>query len=234
MPVTYEQHGPVAAITLDDGKANAVGMAVIEELHAALNRVDADDEVRAVVIAGRTGRFSAGFDLAAMTASHESMKELMMAGGRLVARILTEPRPVVAACTGHALALGGLLLLAADHRIGTQGDFKIGLNEVAIGLPMPRWGVELASYRLAPTELQWRLVLGQTASPDEAVTAGFLDRVVAAEAVVGESLATARRLAELTTTAVGGTKERARRQLVDRMLDGMDADIDTIALPRPG
>ena len=234
MSVTYEVNGAVGTITLDDGKANAIGPAVVADINAALDRIDEDSSLRAVLVCGRPGRFSAGFDLAAMTASHESMKALVTSGGRLAARLLLQGRPVVAACTGHALAMGGLLLLAADHRIGAAGDFKIGLNEVAIGLPMPRWGVELASYRIPPSHLAWNLVLGQVGSPDEAVASGFLDRVVPAEQVLEEAAATAARLAELRTGAVSGTKERARRHLVERMLEDMEADLDSVTLPTPG
>jgi enoyl-CoA hydratase len=233
MPVTYELQGDVAVITLDDGKANAIDLAVVGRIAECLDQVDADPSVKAVLLAGRPGRFSAGFDLAAMTAGHESMKTLVMAGGRLAARLLLQPRPVVAACTGHALAAGALLLLACDHRIGAAGDWKIGLNEVSIGLTMPRWGVELGRYRLAPTRLEWCLTLGQTGSPEDAVAAGFLDRVVPPGDVLDEARATAGRLAGLQTAAVGGTKQRLRRRVVDRMLEEMDADLDGVAVPEP-
>lgn len=234
MTVTYEKQGYVAILTMDDGKANAITRAVVEEIHRDLDAIDADPDVRAVLIAGRPGRFSAGFDLAAMTGSPESMRDLVTAGGRLAARLLLEPRPVVAACTGHALAMGALILLAADHRIGAAGNWKIGLNEVAIGMPMPRWGVEMARSRLAPTQLEWRLVLGQTATPDEATAAGFLDRVVPADEVMEQAVETASRLAELRTGAVAGTKDRLRRELVERMLDDMEGDLKEVTVPQPG
>lgn len=234
MPVTYELRDQVATITLDDGKANAISQEVLDELNAILDQVDAEPDARALLIVGRPGRFSAGFDLAAMTASAESMRKLVIGGGRLVGRLLMQPRPVVMACTGHALAAGALILLAGDHRIGADGDFKIGLNEVSIGMPMPRWGAELALYRLAPTEVSWRLVLGQTGPPEEARGAGFLDRVVPAEEVVAEATAAATRLATLRGGAVAGTKERARGALVARMLDDIEADLAGVTIPQPG
>ncbi|HWE55833.1 MAG TPA: crotonase/enoyl-CoA hydratase family protein [Acidimicrobiales bacterium] len=234
MPVTYELRDQVATITLDDGKANAIGQDVLDDLNAILDKVDAEPEARALLIAGRPGRFSAGFDLAAMTSSPESMRRLVIGGGRLCGRLLMQPRPVVMACTGHALAAGALILLSGDHRIGAEGDWKIGLNEVSIGMPMPRWGVELASYRLAPTELTWRLVLGQTGSPDEATRAGFLDRVVPADQVLAEATATAAQLAGLRSGAVSGTKERARGELISRMLDDIEADLASVTVPQVG
>ena len=234
MPVNYELDGHVAIITMDDGKANAINLDVLGGLHGALDRAGADPEVRAVLIAGRPGRFSAGFDLSVMTSSQESMRELVMAGGRFVARLLLEPLPVVAACTGHALAAGGLLLLACDQRLGAAGDWKIGLNEVAIGMALPRWAVELGRYRIAPAEREWRMVLGQVGSPDESVKAGFLDRVVPAEQLLEEARSVASKLAELRSGAVAGTKVRLRKALVDRMLDDMEGDLAAIDAPTPG
>jgi enoyl-CoA hydratase/carnithine racemase len=229
MPVNYELQDSVAVITLDDGKANAIDLDVLGELHKALDRLDGDG-ARAVVIAGRPGRFSAGFNLAAMTAGVETMRELVISGGRFIGRLMLLPQPVVAACTGHALAMGGLLLLAADHRVGAAGDFKIGLNEVAIGMAVPRWGVELARYRIPPSQLEWHLVLGQTESPEGAVGAGFLDRLVPAAEVVGQARQVARQLAELRTGAVSGTKLRLRQPVVDRMLEDPEGDLAGIVL----
>lgn len=234
MPVSYEKQHHVAVLRMDDGKANAIAQAVVDEFNGHLDDIDSDDDVRAVLIAGRPGRFSAGFDLSAMTGSQASMRELVTSGGRLAARLLLQRQPVVVACTGHALAMGALLLLAGDHRIGAAGDWKIGLNEVAIGMPMPRWGVELARDRLAPTQLEWRLLLGQTGGPDEAVAAGFLDRVVPAEELLGQAMETAARLAELRTAAVAGTKQRLRGGLVERMLHDMERDLQGVSVPQAG
>ncbi|MDE3206608.1 MAG: crotonase/enoyl-CoA hydratase family protein [Acidobacteriota bacterium] len=229
MPVTYQLQDSVATITLDDGKANAVDLEMVSDIHAALDRLDGDG-ARSVVLAGRPGRFCAGFNLAAMTGSPTAMRELVIAGGRLVGRLLLVPQPVVMACTGHALAMGGLLLLSGDHRIGAAGDFKIGLNEVAIGMAMPRWGVEVARYRIPPSQLEWHLVLGQTCSPDQAVQAGFLDRVVDADSVLAEARATATALAQLRTGAVSGTKTRLRGPVVERMLEDPETDLASIVL----
>lgn len=232
VPVNFELRDRVAVITFDDGKVNAFGHTAIDEMHAALDEA-ASQQAGAILLCGRPGRFSAGFDLAAMTASAESMRALVKAGGRLVARLLLEPRPVVAACTGHALAAGALVLLAADHRIAADGEWKIGLNEVAIGMALPRWAVELARHRLAPPRFEWHVVLGQTSGPAEAVEVGFLDRLVAPESLLDEAFAAASGLAALDSDAVGGTKRRARGALVERMLDGVDDDLSRLGVPRP-
>jgi enoyl-CoA hydratase len=233
MPVTYSVQDQVAVVSFDDGKANVYSHEALVDLAAALDQAETDPEAGAVLLVGRPGRFSAGFDLATMTAGPESMRSLVAAGGRFVARLLLEPLPVVAACTGHALAAGALVLLAADYRVGAAGDWKIGLNEVAIGMPLPVWAVELARYRMPPSEFD-HVLLGQTGGPEEAKAAGFLDRVVPPDELMAEAAAAAVRLAELSGGAVAGTKTRARAEVADRMLAGMDQDLATITAPEPG
>jgi enoyl-CoA hydratase len=233
MPVSYALDQQVAIITFDDGKANVYSRDALAELTSALDRADADPEARSVLIVGRPGRFSAGFDLQEMTASLESMRSLVAAGGRFMARLLLEPLPVVTACTGHALAAGALALLAADHRVGAAGDWKIGLNEVAIGMRLPVWAIELARYRMPPSAFD-RIILGQIGGPDEARAAGFLDRVVAPEELMAEAMAVAVNLAQLKRAAVGGTKSKARGEIARRMLEGMDEDLASLTGPETG
>lgn len=230
MPVTYEVRDRVAVVTHDDGKANVYTLDVLDELSAALDKSASDDQVSALLLVGRPGRFSAGFDLATMTSDEQSMRSLVAGGGRLVARLLVHPMPVVVACTGHALAAGALVLLAGDRRIGAVGDFKIGLNEVAIGMPLPVWAVELARYRMPTGEFD-RIVIGDIGGPEAAVTAGFLDVVVPAESVIDKAVEEARRLSALRRGAVSGTKTRARRAVADRMLDRMEEDLASVAKP---
>ena len=218
----------VATITIDDGKANAIDHGVLAELDGALAR--ATDEAHAVVLAGRPGRFSAGFDLAAMTSSVDGMRKLVIAGAETLLRVFSCPVPVVAACTGHALAAGALLLLVSDRRIGADGPFKVGLNEVAIGMPLPTFAVELARYRMPPSAFDTAL-LGDVFAPADAVAAGYLDRVVAADDVLAEAGAEARRLSALRRGAVDGSKRRARGALVERLLAGLADDLASISAP---
>ena len=211
----------VCVLHLDDGKANALTHQLVGELHAALDR--ALEDARAVVLLGRPGRFSAGFDLSVMSAGDQPMQELVLAGAELMLRFYGHPQPVVAGCTGHALAGGAILLLAADTRIGAAGEFKIGLNEVGIGMPLPAFAVEMARDRLHPHLLTPCTVQGRVLDPDGAVAAGYLDRVCEPGAVAAEAAAEARRLGEMRSGAVAATKRalrgatlrRARATLVD-------------------
>jgi enoyl-CoA hydratase len=229
--VSFEQDGSVAVIGVDDGKANAITMDVLAAIDDGLAKAR-DDHAGAVLIRGRPGRFSAGFDLSVMTSGEEPMRELVTAGAETLMRIFMSPMPVVCACTGHALAMGSLVLLAADVRIGAAGDFKIGLNEVAIGMGLPVFATELARYRLTPGAFNTAL-LGDVFAPDGAVAAGYLDRVVAADDVVNEAAATAHRLAELRTGAVSHSKQQARGALAKMILDTLTTDMSALSGPNP-
>jgi enoyl-CoA hydratase len=227
---SYRLEDGIAVITLDDGKANAITPALVDALHDALDRADADD-ARALVLVGREGRFSAGFDLAAMTASAESMRSLVGGGARWMMRLYGLGRPTVAACTGHALAAGALTLLSCDHRVGADGAFKIGLNEVGIGMALPVFAVELARDRLTPAAFGPATMQARIYDPRGAVDAGYLDRVVDPEAVVAEAMADAARLAQLSTGAYARTKTVARRAVVERILTTLDDDLAGVGTP---
>jgi enoyl-CoA hydratase len=228
--VSYTQDGKVAVIRMDDGKANAISAELIDELDTMLER--ARNEARAVVLVGREGRFSGGFDLTVMMASPESARELVNTGAQFLMTLYLHPQPVVAACTGHALAAGALLLLASDVRIGSEGAFKIGLNEVAIGMRLPIFAIELARDRLAREHFVAASALGRVYNPTEAVDVGFLDRAVPADRCVQEAIATARKLADLPTGALAETKRLTRQPLVELVIDTLEEDLETVAPPR--
>ena len=209
MPATTEIRDGLAVVRMDDGKANAISFAMLDALGAALDA--AEKEARGVVLLGRPGRFSGGFDLAVMNGGGEAVVRLVSAGGRLALRLYELPLPVVIGCTGHALAMGAVLLCAADLRIGAAGSSKIGLNEVAIGLTLPVFASELARERLSKRHLQRATALAEIYDPAGAVDAGFLDRAVPPEQVEAAALEAAASLAALPAQAHALTK-RALRQ----------------------
>jgi enoyl-CoA hydratase len=204
--VTYHLDGPVATITMDDGKVNAFSPGAFRELNEALDQAEADRAV--VVLTGRPGIFSAGFDLGVLRGGGAASTELVSAGFELAARVLEFPAPVVAACTGHAVAMGLFLVLAADYRIGTEGSFKFTANEVAIGLTVPASAIALCRLRLAPGHLSRFLSLAQPCGPREAAAAGLLDEVVAAEDLAATAAAVAAATAQLDLAAHAATKRR--------------------------
>jgi enoyl-CoA hydratase len=205
---TYELDGRIATIAIDDGKVNAFSIAMLEALHADLDRAEGDNAV--VVLTGREKYFSAGFDLKVFSEEPERIVEMLTLGATLCERVLSFPTPVLVACSGHAIAAGSFLPLAADLRIGVDGPYKLGLNEVKIGLTVPLFVIELARQRLTPAHFDRAVINATMYDPREAVGAGFLDRVVAAEDLPAASREAAEELAGLNPEAHKATKLRAR------------------------
>ena len=217
-PVTVEQRGRVLLATMDDGRANAMSTAMSGALRAALTRAEQDPAIGAMVIAGRPGRFSGGFDLGVIRGGDaEAIREMVEGGGALVAHAYGASVPVVAACTGHAVAAGALLLLGCDHRVGPDADVKIGLNEVAIGLTLPRWALAIAAERLSRRHLQASVANAQLYDGAGAVAAGFLDAAVEPDAVIETAVAHASLLAELDTAAYAATVQALRGEVLAAM-----------------
>ena len=213
--VRYRLEEKVATIEMDDGKANAISRSMLEVLGRALDR--AEKEAAAIVFTGRAGRFSGGFDLAAMRGGAEQALPLVAAGSELALRLYGFPLPVVIACTGHAIAMGAVLLLSGDTRLGADGEFKIGLNEVAIGLPLPPFALHLAEARLSKRHLVRAALQAEIYTPGEAADAGFLDRATSAAALAGEARAEAKRLLALDPSAFRATKLALRSETIARV-----------------
>lgn len=213
--VRTETFGDVAVVTLDDGRANALSYDSLDALDAALDAATGAD---ALVINGRPGKFCAGFDLSVVQQGPKASADLMNRGGRTALRLFTWPRPVVLGVTGHAIAMGAVLLCCGDLRIGAEGDFKIGLNEVAIGLSLPPFAIDIAGERLATRHLTEALALARIYSPAEAVEVGYLDLTVPAEHVADTALERAADLASrLDSPAFARTRRNMRGPLAEKI-----------------
>lgn len=227
--VSYNLDNKVAVVQMDDGKANALSRPMIDALGAALDR--AEQEASAIVLAGRAERFCAGFDLRVMMSGPDAAKDLLRAGATLLMRLYGARVPLVIACTGHALAGGALVVLTGDHRIGATGAYRIGLNEVSLGMPVPVLAMELARDRLLPTELVRATLLAHVYDPETAVRAGYLDAVAAPDQVVAQATAEAARLGALPRSAFQATKKRLRGKTIDHVTTSLDADMRDIMMP---
>ncbi len=227
-PVHYELDGAIASIAIDDGKVNAFSIETLRALHDALD--EAEREPAVTVIRGRTGCFSAGFDLKTFGEGPERVVEMLRLGATLAERVLAFPAPVIVACSGHAVAAGAFLMLAADARIGVDGPFQLGLNEVRIGLTVPWFVIELARQRLAGAHFDAAVVSARMHTPAEAVTAGFLDRVVAVEQLEQEVAQTAGALSQLDMRAHAASKLRARGDALRRLREAIETELTVEAL----
>jgi len=211
MSVSLNISDDIALITMDDGKANAVSNTMLEALEHALN--EAEQKAEAVVLAGRPGLFCAGFDLKIMKGgSDEDRAALGDRGGWIVHRLYSFPKPTIAAATGHGIALGALFLLGCDVRVGALGNYHFGLNETAINLPLPIFGLELAEARLARDRMVEAVLQARLYQAEEAVTVGYLDHAVTQDKVIAESTNIARELAAIPSEAYNENKQLMRRQ----------------------
>jgi enoyl-CoA hydratase len=202
-------------LTLSNGKVNAISPDVIAAFNTALDQAVTDRAI--VIITGQPGILSGGYDLKVMTAGPKEAVSLVTAGSTLARRLLSHPFPVIVACPGHAVAKGAFILLSADYRIGVDGPFSIGLNEVQIGMTMHNAGIELARDRLRRSAFHRSVINGEMFDPKSAVDAGFLDKVVAAEELQGAALAAARQLKKINMLAHKNTKLKVRKALLEAL-----------------
>jgi len=222
--VTATTVDAVRVVTLDDGKANALNHEVIDALRAELRAAQADDG--ALVLAGRPNRFSGGFDLSIMTSGPDNAMPLLKAGAELAMDIYLSRVPVVIACTGHAVAMGAILLMSADLRVGTAGDFKLGMNEVAIGMPVPHFAMTFARDRLSSRWFVQAIQHARLFDPELAIEAGYLDEVVAADEVVDVAVARAQALAtDLRSGAFQMTRDIMRVPVAEQLRAGLATDL---------
>lgn len=219
----YELKDDVAYLTLNDGKANALSFEMIEALTAAFDK--AAEEAQIVVLRGEGRALSAGFDLSVMGQGVEAAQKLVLAGGQLMLKIYEHPQPVIMASPGHALAAGGIMLFCGDHRIGTLGSFRIGLNETAIGMVLPEFAYELARVCLE-TRYHTAAVVGATLyDPAKAVEVGYLDEACASEDVNAAIDAQIAHYKTLNMKAYAGTKRKLRTAVATKIRDGFATDL---------
>jgi len=221
---TYSRSGPVSTIVIDDGKANVMSLNMLNALHAAFDEAERDKTV--VVLKARGKTFSAGFDLNVFAkGSAEDQYLMLRAGAELALRILSFPTPVVAACQGNAFPMGAFLVLSSDQRIAAEGNYRIGMNEVAIGLTVPRFAIEIARQRLTPAYFSRVVMTSEMLGPAEALTAGFFDRVVPADELERSADEAARALSTLNMAAHAAPKARARGAVINMIRTVIDEDI---------
>ena len=221
--VGYQHHESIATITIDDGKVNALSPDLLADVNEALDQAEADHAV--VVLTGREGILSAGFDLKVLGAGGPEAIAMLRRGFELSARLLSFPAPVVVACPGHAMAMGVFVLLSGDYRIGISGPYRICANEVAIGMTMPHAAIEILRQRLTPAAFTRAALLAESFSPANAVEAGLLDRVTTAEELGEAARATAAQLATLSMAAHVNSKLRARRAMLQALRAAIETDM---------
>ena len=221
--VNYELNNGVATITMDDGKRNALSPKMLGAIGKAFDRAEKDKAI--VILTGREEVFSAGFDLKVMSKGGKGTIDMLNAGYSLTARVLAYPYPVIAAVNGHSLAMGVFLMLSTDYIIGTEGDFKISANEVAIGMPLPRTAESVMRNRLNPGAFQRAGNLAEYFPVEAALQAGFFDVVAKPAGLMAKALEKAEEFAKLDMYYHNVTKQRVRKKLIKRIKRQLPLDL---------
>ncbi|MCO6059245.1 crotonase/enoyl-CoA hydratase family protein [Pseudomonas sp. MOB-449] len=220
--ISYQLEDGIATLTLSNGKVNAISPDVIAAFNAALDRAEQDRAI--VIITGQPGILSGGYDLKVMTSGPQNAIALVAAGSTLARRMLAHPYPIIVACPGHAVAKGAFILLSADYRIGVEGPFNIGLNEVQIGMTMHHVGIELARDRLRKSAFHRSVINGEMFDPQGALDAGFLDKVVPGEQLLDAARGAALQLKKINMTAHRNTKLKVRKALLETLDAAIEMD----------
>lgn len=224
--MNYQLKDRIAHIVLDDGKVNAVGHTFIDSVNAALDSAE-QDQAGAVILQGREGMFSAGFDLGEFKKGPEPGMAMVVKGMELLIRLYSFPLPLVAACTGHGIAMGAFIIMACDSRIGTRGAYKVTLPETAIGMELPPVLLALTASRIPPQYMTRVAIQSEVFDPDQAVAIGFLDEVVEADALDARALAEAEKLMQLPPREYAANKLFVRKNA----LADMQAALETMLTP---
>jgi len=220
--VTYALTDGVAVITMDDGKANALSLDMQNAINSALDQAQSDNAT--VVLTGRSGILSAGFDLKTLARGGDDATAMLNGGLELSLRLLNFPTPIVIACSGHAIAMGVFLLLSGDYRIGIAGNYKYTANEVAIGMTMPSSAIEIMRQRLTPSAMSRAVLLAEVFTPNNAIETGFLDLVVDEADLMSTAMTFAASTSGLNAAAHLASKKRMRANAIKDITAGLALD----------
>ena len=217
---TLTTEGDVSIITLNDGKANVFSPEMSSTVSNLLDQVPGDKG--SLVITGRTGIFSAGFDLKIISSGDaDAVAAMVKAGFTLLARIYNFPRPVIAACSGHGVALGAFLLCCADYRLGAKGQFIVQANETRNNMSIPTPILEISKSRISKTHW-YRAILNAEAYPvEKAIEPGYLDEVTEPDNLMIRAMEVANDLASLGHPHYKLTKDLDQKETLKRIHDAI-------------
>ena len=217
---TLTTEGDVSIITLNDGKANVFSPEMSSTVSNLLDQVPGDKG--SLVITGRTGIFSAGFDLKIISSGDaDAVAAMVKAGFTLLARIYNFPRPVIAACSGHSVALGAFLLCCADYRLGAKGQFIVQANETRNNMSIPTPILEISKSRISKTHW-YRAILNAEAYPvEKAIEPGYLDEVTEPDNLMIRAMEVANDLASLGHPHYKLTKDLDQKETLKRIHDAI-------------
>jgi enoyl-CoA hydratase len=207
----------VATLRLNYGKAAALDIELVDAVALAIAEMTANDDVRAVILTGSGSIFSAGVDLfRVVNGGREYAERFVPALGRMLLDLFAFPKPLIVAVNGHAIAGGCVFALAGDYKLMAQGNSRIGVPELLVGVAFPPSVIEAIRFALSPQQLQALLFTGKTVLPDEALQRGLIDEVVDAESLAARAAELGTHFASLPARAFALAKHQLRETSIDR------------------
>jgi enoyl-CoA hydratase/carnithine racemase len=223
--IRRQDHDAIAVLSMEHGKANAIDRELLDELAVRLDEVEASG-AGAVVLTGAGSIFSAGVDLfRVLEGGGDYLAGFLPALAHSLRRLFLFPRPVVAAINGHAIAGGAILAAACDRRLMAVGRWRIGVPELAVGVPFPPVPLEVLRFATPPELLHEIVYGGRTFEAEEALRRGLVDELVEPAALGERAVEAARRLAAVPAASFRLTKEQLRRPTAER-LDRLGPEVD--------
>lgn len=218
---TLESKDDVSIITIDDGKANVFSKNMIDAFNECLDNVPTDKG--SLIITGREGMFSAGFDLKVISSGDiEKIRDMTLNGFKLLSRIFSFPRPVLAACSGHGIALGTFLLCCCDYRIGIKGEYMVGANEMRTNMVIPTPILELIKFRVTQS-YKYRAVLGgEMFALEDATKTGIIDEITESNNLMNTAMEKAKDLSTMGNPSYSLTKELFIAETLKKINDAID------------
>ena len=220
--IHIDQVGQIAVLRIDRPPANAIDLELADEFATALEGVENNDSIAALVVTGAGSCFSAGLDLKAVpTYDRAQQQAMVMQVNRLFGGLYRLPLPTIAAVNGHAIAGGVILLLACDYRIGAEGDYKIGLAEARVGVPFPVAAMAIVQSELSNSVGRKMVLTARNWNPQKALSMGVVDELQPPEQLLPRSIEMAQEMATLPRTVYGRIKRDLKRTSLERIDDAI-------------
>lgn len=219
--IDKESRGDVTLLRLAHGKANAFDTELLEALAIELTAL-LHAETTAVVLTGTGHIFSAGVDLRRLSGGGRAyVDRFLPALGDAFFKAFAFPKPLVAAINGHAIAGGCILACACDYRVMADGEGRIGVPELAVGVPLPSMALEILRLAVPVNRLQALIYEGKICTPLEALREGFVDELVPAEQLLDRAISIATRLGRIPAASFTLTKRLVRQPTQDRVANNL-------------